>query len=89
MRRGGSGKRRDSTEAAIIHALRAIGLDVWQVSGHGLPDLIVRKRHWPKGHSVNLEVKSEKGQRTQAQKESEWPIVRDVQSALDLLGVKG
>lgn len=43
--RKGAGGKRDENEPAIIKALRAHGCVVWQLSGKGIPDLIVlRKR---------------------------------------------
>lgn len=46
--RKGAGGKRDENEPAIIKALRAHGCVVWQLSGKGIPDLLVlhRKGRW-------------------------------------------
>jgi len=81
FRRGGGSKRRDTNERTIIDALRAIGCDVWQVSGAGLPDLLVRTTT---GSYVPMEVKTKSGKltRVQAQQAAPWPIVRSIEDAL-------
>lgn len=83
MRRGGSGKRRDAVEPAIIAALRAVGAEVWQVSGRGLPDLLIRHR----GRLLAFEVKTGGGKQTTAQVDSGFEIVRSVEDALRRIGV--
>lgn len=84
MRRVGQTRRRDTSERAIVDALRAVGADVTQISGKGAPDLLVRFR----GKLEAFEVKSGKGTRTEAQEDSQWPIVRSVEDALAALGVQ-
>lgn len=81
FRRGGGKKRRDANEADIIAALRAAGHLVWQVSGAGLPDLLVLTAQ---GRYVPLEVKTAKGRptRVQAAQANPWPIVRSVDEAM-------
>ena len=81
FRRGGGRKRRDSNEAEIIQALRAVGCLVWQVSGAGLPDLLCLT---PRGHYVPLEVKTAKGTLTKVQQQqaNPWPVVRSVDEAI-------
>ncbi len=84
MRRGGAKKRRDANEVSIIRDLRALGCEVFQVSGSGLPDLLVRFR----GRLYAWEVKTATGQRTKAQQVTGWPVIRSVQDALDLISVR-
>ena len=55
--KGGARKRRDLAEKPIVEALKAVGAEVWQISGRGLPDLLVRYR----GRLWAGEVKSPKG----------------------------
>lgn len=78
MRRVGQARRRDLNEPAIVQALRQIGADVLQVSGKGAPDLLVR---W-QGKVFGLEVKTATGKRTEAQEDSQWPIVRSPEEAI-------
>jgi len=87
MRRVGQTRRRDQNEKAISQALRAVGAHVTPISGKGAPDLLVRPRGFRNGLCVGLEVKSPSGTRTQAQTESQWPIVTSVQQALEAIGV--
>jgi len=81
FRRGGAGKRRDAIEPAIIEALRAHGVLVWQIGGRGLPDLLcLHRTRW-----VPLEVKTgPKGRLSavQALQQAPWAIVRSVDEAL-------
>ena len=81
FRRGGAGKRRDAIEPAIIEALRAHGVTVWQISGRGLPDLLCwHRRRW-----TPLEVKTGPKARlsaVQAVQQAPWAIVRSVDEAL-------
>ena len=83
MRYGGAKRKRDTAEPAIIAALRAVGAEVWQVNGAGLPDLLVRSR----GRLVGLEVKTGTAKRTKAQVVTNWPIVRTVDEALSASGL--
>lgn len=69
-------------ERPIVAALRAVGADVTPISGKGAPDLLVRFR----GRLVAVEVKSAKGDRTEAQEVSRWPIVRTIEDALKIIG---
>ena len=78
--------KRDGNEEPLTEALRAVGAEVFKVSGRGLPDLLVRYpgrfcRHCNR-NAWALEVKTEKGKRTKAQEDSRWPIVRNVEDAL-------
>lgn len=92
FRRGGAGKRRDETEPAIRAALEACGRRSWQVSGLGLPDLLI----WSPGAFVShyegfwmpVEVKTAKGGFTEHQDPLRWPVLRSVEDALALIGVK-
>ena len=81
-RRVGQTRRRDSNEAQIVEALRSVGATVTRISGPGAPDLLVSYR----GRIYGLEVKSKAGRRTQAQEQSQWPIVRTVEEALQAVG---
>lgn len=82
--RVGQARKRDANEKAIRKALEALGADVTPVSGKGAPDILVR---W-QGHLWGFEVKSEKGKRTDAQSETQWPILRSVDEALQAIGCK-
>ena len=81
-RRAGGGKR-DTAEKAIIDALEAVGAQVWRLSGTGNPDLLIRY----KGRWTPCEVKTGKGTLTRNQQQLSWPVVREVQHALNLIGV--
>lgn len=83
MRRVGQTRRRDLNEKAIVDALRAIGADVTRVSGPGAPDVIARYR----GQLYAFEIKSQKGTQTEAQRETQWPVIRSVSEALEAVGV--
>ena len=77
-RRGGGGKRRDGTEAAIIEGLRKCGCFVKQCHGDGAPDLIVRfGDRW-----MPMEVKSVGGRVTLDQQAADYPIVHGLDEAL-------
>lgn len=65
-----------------MDALRAVGAHVTYISGEGAPDLLVRFR----GRLYAPEIKSEKGERTEAQEETQWPIWRSVDEALQAIG---
>lgn len=81
MRRVGQARRRDIAEKGIREALEAVGAHVTPLSGKGAPDLLVRFRGlWA------FEVKSGKGKRTEAQEDSQWPIIRTAQEALEAIG---
>lgn len=79
FRRGGGGRKRDSAEPLIIDALRKCGCFVQQVSGNGVPDLVVRTAT---GRHFCLEVKSPGGTRTKAQIDSNWPVVTTPEEAI-------
>lgn len=84
MRRGAGGKKRDANEKPVVEALRAVGAEVWHISGIGLPDLLVRFQ----GHLHAFEVKGVKGKRTKAQEESLFPVIRTPAEALERIGVR-
>ncbi len=84
FRRGGGKKRRDANEKDIRGALAALGAHVFQISGDGLPDLLVL---W-KGTWMPLEVKTAKGRFTSSQTALLWPVVRSVGDVFVLLGVQ-
>lgn len=79
--------RRDAGEAAIVDALRLVGVSVRQLSGRGVADLLCGL------HGVNhlVEVKARKGRVTSDQQAftAEWrggpvQIARSVEDALKL-----
>jgi hypothetical protein len=80
FRRGGGGKRRDANEPAIREALHAVGAETWQVSGDGLPDLIVffRERFYCP------EIKTATGRMRKSQ--GKFPVWRSVDEALHAIG---
>lgn len=80
FRRGGAGKRRDANEPALIAGWRAIGAEVWQVSGTGLPDVLVRFR----GHLHAFEIKTATGALTEHQ--GDFPVIRSMDEALNAIG---
>ncbi len=82
--RVGQSRKRDANEKAIVEALRAVGAEVTRISGVGAPDLLIRLG----GRVIGLEIKGPRGKRTAAQVATQWPIVRDVASALAAIGVK-
>ena len=82
--RVGQARKRDAIEKPIVEALEAVGAHVTRISGKGAPDLLVRHR----GRLFAWEVKSEKGRRTAAQQETEWPLIRSVEEALHQIGVQ-
>ena len=82
-RRVGQVRRRDVIEKPICDALEAVGAQVTKISGKGAPDVLVRLR----GRLWAFEVKSQSGQRTAAQRDTAWPIIRSVDEALQAIGV--
>lgn len=87
--RVGQARKRDAAEKPIRKALEAVGADVTPVSGEGAPDLVVRFRGACKHCRRNawgLEVKSRQGKRTEAQEDTQWPIVRTEDEALAAIG---
>lgn len=89
MRRGAQGKKRDGNESQIIEALCDIGLIPFQLSGAGMPDLLVYDP-WANRNSAwqPIEVKNGNGKLTPEQEETsrraKFPIVRSVEEALAL-----
>lgn len=83
FRRGGGGKRRDANEPDVIAAVREAGGECWQVSGTGLPDLIVRFR----GRFYCGEVKTATGKLKKTQ--GAFPIWRTPDDVLDAIGATG
>lgn len=77
-RRRAGGGRRDASEPAIVAALRAIGCQVWLLSGTGNPDLLVKRA----GRFYVFEVKSGNARLTPNQDERNWPILRSVDDAV-------
>jgi len=84
MPRVGQARRRDLNEPDIVEALISVGAQVTRISGKGAPDLLVRFR----GRHYGLEVKSLVGRQTQAQTETDWPIVRTISEALSAIGAQ-
>lgn len=82
--RVGQVRRRDRNEKGIVKALRAVGADVWPISGEAAPDLLVRFQ----GQVYAFEVKTATGKRTRAQEVSRFPVVRSVEDALQAIGVQ-
>ncbi len=80
FRRGGAGKRRDANEKALVAGWRAIGAEVWQVSGTGLPDVLVRFR----GRLHAFEIKTATGTLTEHQ--GDFPVVRTMEDGLREIG---
>lgn len=80
FRRGGAGKRRDTNEPGLIAGWRAIGAKVWQVSGTGLPDVLVRFR----GRLYAFEIKTAKG--TETENQGDFPIIRTMEQGLQAIG---
>lgn len=89
MRRVGQTRRRDTTEARIVQALRKIGVQVFPISGRGVPDLLLFFR----GRWSVLEVKSPGGRLTDAQKNTRvlapFPVVSSIPEAVALFTTGG
>lgn len=87
--RVGQIRKRDRNEAAIVDALRQVGVRVQPISAEGFADLVC----WaPQRGLVLLEVKAPRGQVTTAQqaaRDAGWPvqIVRTVPEALAACGI--
>ena len=75
-------KRRDANESAIRDALAAAEFQSWQISGWGMPDLLVFRA----GRFYAMEIKTAKGKRTKAQTDVPWPIVRSIEEAFTVVG---
>lgn len=98
MRRVGQTRRRDSNEAQIKRALETIGVDVWQISGAGVPDLLTFMR----GRWLPIEVKRARPRRSLTDRKgrsltpaqcatyarTQFPIVSSVEEALALFGTR-
>ena len=85
MRRVGQARKRDANENAICKALERVGAQVTKISGKGAPDILVRYR----GAEVRpwaFEVKSQQGTQTPAQEQTNWPIIRTIDEALEAIG---
>lgn len=80
-KRVGGGKR-DLAEQPIIEALRAIGAEVYQLSGTSNPDLLVCYQ----GRWQPAEVKTGSGKETKNQ--GAFPIWRTPQDALRAIGAE-
>lgn len=80
FRRGGAGRRCDANEPYLIAGWRAVGAKVWQVSGDGLPDVIIEFR----GRFYCPEIKTETGRLRKSQ--SQFPVVRNMEDGLKLIG---
>ncbi len=72
--------RRDANEAALVAGWRAIGAQVWLVSGRGLPDVLVRFR----GQLHAFEIKTKTGRLTNNQ--GDFPVVRTMEDGLKAIG---
>lgn len=95
--RVGQVRRRDEAERAIVDGLRACGVDVWPISGEGVPDLLTFFR----GQWLPIEVKHDRPRRsltevkarclTPAQEEiwqrTHFPIVRTLDEAMQAIGI--
>lgn len=84
--------KRDHNEREIIQTLEARGYAVWQISGTGVPDLLLSKH----GKFWLAEVKQAKGKYTpkQIQFHTRWtgpaiPCLRSVEDALKFPEVQG
>lgn len=77
----GPAKRRDTNEPAIIAALKAIGAEVYQISGRAVPDLLV----WYRGREWVMEIKTAKGKQKPSQVGTPWPIVRSPEEAIQIV----
>lgn len=88
MRRVGQARKRDANEPAIVKALEAVGAHVTRLSGVGAPDVLVRFPAASWGNLYAFEIKTAKGKQTEAQIETQWPIVRSIEDALQAIGVK-
>ena len=79
--------KRDVAETPIRKALEAVGAEVWQISGQGCPDLLVRFR----GQLWAAEVKTGKGRLRTSQKvkgtqQSVFTVWRTPEEALRAIG---
>lgn len=72
--------RRDANEGALVAGWRAIGAEVWRVSGPGLPDVLVRFR----GRLHGFEIKTATGKLRESQ--GAFPVIRDMEAGLKAIG---
>jgi hypothetical protein len=82
FRRGGGGKRRDVAEPPILQAVRAVGAEAWQISGTGLPDVLIRFR----GRFYAGEIKSKGG--TETVHQGAFDIWRTPDQVLKVIGAR-
>lgn len=80
FRRGGGGRRRDIAERPILDAAADVGAESWQISGTGLPDVLLRFR----GRFFAAEIKSDGGKETVNQ--GAFPIWRTPDDMLKAIG---
>lgn len=85
FRKGGAKKRRDANESVILHALEAMGVQTWQLSGRAIPDVLC----WFRNRPFVFEVKTSTGKQQPAQVGTPWPIVRSVQEAMEVVMPRG
>lgn len=76
--------RSDANQGEIVKALRKCGVKCWTLGGRGRPDLLT---YWH-GRYLPLEVKTEKGELRESQKDAPWPVVRSFEEACIHIGVK-
>ena len=98
MRRVGQARKRDANEPEIVAALERIGVQVFLVSGDGIPDLNTydarRRAIWRGVRHMWLpvEVKRPRGKLTPSQASTKqrapFPVVETVDQALALFGVR-
>lgn len=72
--------RRDANEGALVAGWRAIGAEVWRLSGTGLPDVLVRFR----GVLYAFEIKTKAGRLTEHQ--GDFPVIRSMEEGLQAVG---
>ncbi len=72
--------KRDANEAALVAGWRAIGAEVWHLSGRGLPDVLVRFR----GVLHAFEIKTATGKIRASQ--GAFPVIRDMEAGLKAIG---
>lgn len=82
--KGGARRRRDANEPEIRAAITAVGGRSWQVSGLGLPDLIVEYPAYSRRFFLG-EVKTATGKETPHQ--GAFPIWRSTADVFESLGI--
>ena len=83
-RRAGGGKR-DAIERTIISGLASIGVQSWQIGGTGNPDLLLRILTIRGNRWQPVEIKSVDGRPTRNQLDRDWPVVRSLTEAYDVV----